>query len=194
MRERLPVSVLENRLREGLARGAAPVTILAVLDERDAGLVRADEVARRSVSEGVGVRGRNESLARLADAFSLGVSAADVHGLVPAAARAGRDLDDVSRSAEVMGRLARLGFRPAGHARRPAGGARRALERVPGWTAWWPCSSRREAWVSRRTRTRELLVAGIHEGKEPRVLSDDVAAKASVERQRGRCEGNPEAG
>jgi hypothetical protein len=161
----LPVSVLEGRLREGLARSVAPVTILAVLDERDAGLVRADELARRSVSEGVGVRGRSESLARLADAFSMGVSPADVHGLVAAAARAGRDLDDVSRSAEVMGRLARLGFRPPD--------TRDVLQAA--LVEHWP-RARLDGLVAvfvqargqglAPERTRELLVAGIHEGKE----------------------------
>ncbi len=171
----LPVPALENRLREGLARRATPATILRVLDERQAALVRADEVARRGSSAGVGARDRASSLARLADAFSMGVPPTDVHGLVPAAAQAGRSLDDVSRSAEVMGRLARLGFQPAD--------TRDVLQAalVEGWTR--PRLDRLAGvFVSARGRglapsqVRELLVAGIHASKEPRELSEDVEA------------------
>ncbi len=171
----LPVSALENRLCEGLARHATPATILQVLDDRQAGLVRADEVARRGSSQGVGLRDRTSSLVRLADAFSMGVPPAEVQVLVPAAARAGRSLDDVSRSAELMGRLARLGFQPAD--------TREVLQAalVEGWTR--PrLDGLVGVFVAARGRglapgrVRELLVAGIQARKEPAELNDDVKA------------------
>lgn len=184
----LPVSVLENRLREGLARRATPATILHVLGDRQADLVRADDVARRGSSQGVGPRDRTSSLVRLADAFSMGVPPADAQTLVPAAARAGRSLDDVSRSAEVMGRLARLGFRPPDtrevlQAALVQGWARPRLDGLVG------------VFVAARGRglapgqVRELLVAGIQARKEPGDLSQDVEAAEAAKATSGAAGG-----
>ncbi|PYQ15835.1 MAG: hypothetical protein DMF79_19300, partial [Acidobacteria bacterium] len=108
----LPAAALVNRAREGMARRAEPSAILDVLSGRLSNLERADDMARRCAREGITVRDREHSLLRLADSFSMGVAPGDVGSLLPAAARANRDLETVSRAAEVMGRLGRKGFPP----------------------------------------------------------------------------------
>ncbi len=105
----LPAAALVHRVREGMARRAEPSAILDVLSGRLSNLERADDMARRCAREGITVRDREHSLLRLADSFSMGVTPGDVGSVLPAAAMASRDLETVSRTAEVMGRARRLG-------------------------------------------------------------------------------------
>lgn len=170
----LPAAVLEARLREGLARRATPDTILRVLADRTAGLARAEEVARRGAAQGVRVRDRESSFTRLADAFSMGVAPADVSGLLPAAARAGGDLDGVSRAAEVMGRLARRGFPSSDtgdvlQAALAAGWKRGQLDGLV------DVFDKAKGLGIPRDRTQQSLVEGIRGGKD---LGRLVAAEA----------------
>ena len=161
----LPASVLENRLREGLARRAAPDTILRVLADRATGLARAEDVVRRCTGQGMTVRDRESSLTRLADAFSMGVTPADVASLLPAASRAGGDVEGLTRAAEVMGRLARRGF--------PASDTRDVLQAALG--AGWKRSqtdglvdvfTKAQRLGASRDRTRQTLAEGIRGGKD----------------------------
>lgn len=161
----LPASVLENRLREGLARRAAPDTILRVLADRATGLARAEDVVRRCAGQGMTVRDRESSLTRLADAFSMGVTPADVASLLPAAPRASGDVEGLTRAAEVMGRLARRGF--------PASDTRDVLRAALG--AGWNRSqmdglvdvfTKAQGLGVPRDRTRQTLAEGIRGGKD----------------------------
>src|SRR4051812_3548347 len=96
----LPGSYLADRVREGLARHAAPATIVSVVSDRFADLGRADNVARQCAQRGIPVRERDQSLVSLAQSFSLGVTPDDVLFMVPAAAKGGRDLAGVAHGAE----------------------------------------------------------------------------------------------
>ncbi len=109
----LPASMLENRIREGIARHAPPATIQRVLDDRLSALEQADAIAHRCDSTRVARPGREHALARLADSFAMGVSPKDLAGLLPPGEGPRRDLEGVSHAAEVMGRLARRGIAPA---------------------------------------------------------------------------------
>lgn len=109
-REGLPVSMLLNRVREGIARRAEPRAVLGVLEDRFRQLGRADEILKHCGTRGIAVRDRERSLLTLADAFAQGVTPGDVLALLPAAADAKRDVEAVTRAAETLGRLARKGF------------------------------------------------------------------------------------
>ncbi len=174
----LPAQALANRIREGLARRAEPSAILGVLSARLADLERADDLARRCAREGITVRDRERSLLRLADSLSMGVTPADVAAVVPAAARASRSLEDVSRAAEVMGRLGGKGFPPADTrevlaAATAAGWTRGQMD---GLVSVFLEAQRLEV---ARDKTRQMLVDGIREQKEPANLVDDVRRSAS---------------
>ena len=109
-RQGLPVALLLNRVREGIARRADAKAVLGVVEDRFRQLERADEILKQCGQHGISVRDRERSLSTLADAFSLGVTPGDVQALLPAAAEAKRDIESVTRAAETLGRLARKGF------------------------------------------------------------------------------------
>jgi hypothetical protein len=173
----LPASALTGRIREGLARGAEPSTILGVVSTRLTNLERADDMARRCAQQGIPVRDRDRSLVRLADSFSMGVTPGDVLSVLPAAGRGSRDLEGVSRAAEVMGRLRGKGF-PPGDTREVVGAAMGA-----GWTR-----SQMDGLVdvfleARRLgvgpeKSRQLLTEGIGAKKEPAGLVEVVKGSA----------------
>ena len=162
----LPASALANRAREGMARRAEPSAILDVLSGRLSNLERADDMARRCAREGITVRDREHSLLRLADSFSMGVAPGDVGSLLPAAARANRDLETVSRAAEVMGRLGRKGFPPRDtrDVRAAAAGAGWSRGQMDGLVDVF--LEARRLGVA-RDKTSQLLAQGILEKKEP---------------------------
>lgn len=162
----LPASALANRMREGMARRAEPSAILAVLSDRLSKLQRADDVVRGCAKEGIAVRDRERSLLRLADSFSMGVTPGDVMSVLPAAARANRDLESVSQAAEVMGRLGRKGFPPE-DTREVLAAATAA-----GWTRDQTDGLVDVFLEARRLgvtqeKTRQILAEGILEKKEP---------------------------
>lgn len=111
-RQGLPVTMLVNRVREGVARRAEPKAVLGVVEDRLRQLERAEEVVQKCRQHGVAVRDRERALLTLADAFALGVAPGDVLALVPPAAEAKKDVEAVARAAETLGRLARKGFPP----------------------------------------------------------------------------------
>jgi hypothetical protein len=162
----LPASALVNRVREGMARRADPSAILDVLSGRLSDLERADDMTRRCAQEGITVRDREHSLMRLADSFSMGVTPGDIGSVLPAAARASRDLETVSRAAEVMGRLGRKGFPPRDTRDVLAAAA------AAGWTRGQMDGlvdvflEARRLGVARE-KTSQLLAQGILEKKEP---------------------------
>jgi hypothetical protein len=172
----LPASALESRLREGLARHAEPAVIQRVLDRRLGELEKADALARRGRQQGLVVRDRQGSLGRLADSFALGVAPGDVGGLLAPAARARRDLDGISRAAEVMGRLAQQGS-PAADTRDVLGAALTAgwtREQMDGLVEVF-ASARRSA--AAPGQVRRTLVAGIRGGES----LDRLAARMKAE-------------
>jgi hypothetical protein len=175
----LPASALVNRIREGIARGAQPSVILGVLTVRLADLERADEVTRRCAKEGITVRDRDRSVMRLADSFSMGVTPGDVVTVVPAAARTGRDLETVSRAAEVMGRLGQRGFPPADtrDVLAAATGAGWTREQMDGLVAVYVEAQRLGVG---RERMRQILVEGIRDRKEPSHLVEDLKESAKA--------------
>lgn len=109
----IPAGYLADRIREGLARRAAPADIVAVVGDRLADLERADGVARRCAERGIPLRERDQSLVSLAQSFSLGITPDDVLTIAPASANANRNLASIAHGAEVMGRLGRAGMAPA---------------------------------------------------------------------------------
>jgi hypothetical protein len=175
----LSTSVLENRVREGLARHAQPGDIQRVLETRFGDLAAADGLAHRAGGRGIPVRDRQGSLTRLADSLAMGVAQEDVASLFPAAIGAKRDLDDVSRAAEVMGRLVHQGF-PAADTHDVLGAALGA-----GWARGQMdglvdvLGSARHLGVP-PDRARRMLVDGIRAGKGLPRLSDEVKAAAKA--------------
>ncbi len=175
----LPASVLESRLREGLARHAKPGVIQRVLDDRLNDLARADDLVRRGSRQGIAARDREVSLTRLADSLAMGVRQEDVVSVLPAAASGKRDLDSVSRAAEVMGRLARQ--------RSPAADTRDVLRAAlaAGWTREQMdgladvFATARRLGVARE-KTRQSLAEGIRNGKGLDRLAEDVKAGAAA--------------
>jgi hypothetical protein len=175
----LPASVLESRVREGLARHAEPAAIQRVLDRALGELATADGLARRGSGQGITVRDRQGSLTRLADSLAMGVTQEDVASLFPAAAGAKRDLDSVSRAAEVMGRLARQGS--------PAADTREVLRAAlaAGWTRDQMdglvdvFATARHLGVP-RGKTRQMLADGIRNGRGLDRLSEEVKAGAKA--------------
>jgi hypothetical protein len=111
-RQDLPVSMLVNRIREGIARHAEPKAVVGVIEDRLGQLERADEILHRCSERGIAVRERERILLTLADAFAQGVTPGDVLDLLPAAVKAKADVEVVARAAETLGRLARKGFAP----------------------------------------------------------------------------------
>jgi len=175
----LPSSVLDSRVREGLARHAQPGDIRRVLDKRLGDLAAADGLARRASGRGIPVRDRQGSLTRLADSLAMGVAQEDVASLLPAAVGAKRDLDHVSRAAEVMGRLARQGSRAAD----TRDVLRSAL--AAGWTRGQMDGLVDVFGSARRLgvppgKARQMLVDGIRNGKGLTGLSDEVQASAKA--------------
>jgi hypothetical protein len=175
----LPTSVLENRLREGLARHAHPADVRRVLDRRLGDLAAADGLARRASGRGIPVRDRQGSLTRLADSLAMSVAQEDVASLFPAAVGAKRGLEDVSRAAEVMGRLSRQGS--------PAPDTRDVLQAAlaAGWTRGQMDGLVDVLGSARRLgvppgRARQVLVDGIRNGKGFARLSDEVKAAANA--------------
>jgi hypothetical protein len=175
----LPASALVNRIREGIARRAQPSVILGVLTDRLADLERADELTRRCAKEGITVRDRDRSLMRLADSFSMGVTPGDVVTVVPAAARTGRDLETVSRAAEVMGRLGQRGFPPADtrDVLAAATGAGWTREQMDGLVDVYVEAQRLGVG---RERMRQILVEGMRDRKEPSRLVEDLKGSAKA--------------
>jgi hypothetical protein len=169
----LPASTLVNRIREGIARRAQPSAILGVLTDRLADLERADEVTRRCAKEGITVRDRDRSVVRLADSFSMGVTPGDVVTVVPAAARTRRDLDAVSRAAEVMGRLTQRGFPPADtrDVLAAATGAGWTREQLDGLVDVYTEAQRLGVG---KEKVRQILAQGIRDRKEPSHLIEDM--------------------
>jgi hypothetical protein len=169
----LPASTLANRIREGIARGAQPSAILGVLADRSTELERADDVTRRCAKEGIPVRDRDRSLMRLADSFSMGVTPGDVVTVVMAASRAGRDLETVSRAAEVMGRLDRRGFPPADtrDVLAAATGAGWTRDQMDGLVDTFLEAQRLGVG---RERMRQILADGIRDRKDPSHLVEDM--------------------
>jgi hypothetical protein len=106
----LPVSMLVNRIREGIARRAEPKAVLAVVEDRLGQLERADDVLDRCAQKGLPVRDRERSLLTLADAFAQGVAPGEALELIPPALQAKADAFALARAAESLGRLARKGF------------------------------------------------------------------------------------
>ncbi len=178
----LPASVLENRMREGLARHAEPAAILGVLADRLSDLEKAQALSRRCSEAGIAVRDRERSLTRLADSLSMGVTPGDVTSVLPDAVRGKRDLEAVSRAAEVMGRLDRQGF-PAQETRDVMGAALAA-----GWTRE-QMDALAGAFVEGRRlglshdTVHQALVNGVRSGKASNLLVEDLRgrAKAAVE-------------
>jgi hypothetical protein len=109
-REGLPVSMLVNRIREGIARRAEPKAVLAVVEDRLGQLQRADDVLDRCGQQGLPVRDRERSLLTLADAFAQEVTPGEALELIPPALQAKADAFSVARGAETLGRLSRKGF------------------------------------------------------------------------------------
>ncbi len=174
----LPASALANRMREGMARRAEPSAILAVLSDRLSKLQRADDVVR-GCAKGIAVRDRERSLLRLADSFSMGVTPGDVMSVLPAAARANRDLESVSQAAEVMGRLGRKGFPPE-DTREVLAAATAA-----GWTRDQTDGLVDVFLEARRLgvtqeKTRQILAEGILEKKEPAGLVEVMKRSSST--------------
>jgi hypothetical protein len=169
----LPASTLANRIREGFARGAQPSAILGVLSDRLADLERADAVTRRCAREGITVRDRDLSMMRLADSFSMGVTPGDVVAVLPAVSRAGRDLETVSRAAEVMGRLGQRGFPPADtrDVLAAATGAGWTRDQMDGLVDTFLEAQRLGVG---RERTRQILADGIRDRKDPSHLVEDM--------------------
>ena len=176
----LPARALVNRLREGLTRHAEPAVILQVLADRRAVLTRADALAQRCASHGIAVRDREGSLTRLADSLSMGVTHGDVVSLLPAASSAHRDLESVSRAAEVMGRLVRRGFPPAEtrDVLRAALGAGWTRNQTDGLVAVY-VEARRLGVPGERTR--QTLAVGIRDGKGLNRLTADVREGAKAD-------------
>src|SRR6266568_3377611 len=175
----LPASALANRMREGMARRAEPSAILAVLSDRLSKLQRADDVVRGCAKEGIAVRDRERSLLRLADSFSMGVTPGDVMSVLPAAARANRDLESVSQAAEVMGRLGPKRFPPE-DTREVLGAATAA-----GWTRDQTDGLVDVFLEARRLgvtqeKTRQILAEGILEKKEPAGLVEVMKRSSST--------------
>jgi len=173
----LSAVVLESRVREGLARHAPPEAIQRVLDRRLHDLAAAEDLMQRAGREGLAVRDRPGSRSRLADSFSMGVAPDDVARVLPAARGATRDLDSVSRAAEVMGRLARQGAPPADT--RDVLGAALAS----GWTRDQMDGLVGVFDVARRhgvsgEKTRRTLTEGIRTGKTLDSLGADIEAGA----------------
>jgi hypothetical protein len=175
----LPASALANRIREGMARRAEPSAILGVLSDRLSYLERADDMTRRCAKEGITVRDRERSLMRLADSFSMGVTPGDIVSVLPAAARASRDLESVSGAAEVMGRLGRKGF-PPGDTRDVLAAAAAA-----GWTRDQMDGLVAVFLEARRLgvapeKARQILAEGILEKKEPAGLVEVMKRSSST--------------
>src|SRR5258708_3021854 len=169
----LPASTLVNRIREGIARRAQPSAILGVLTDRLADLERAEEVTRRCAKEGITVRDRDRSLMRFADSFSMGVTPGDVVTLLPAAAKAGRDLETVSQAAEVMGRLSQKGFAPADtrDVLAAATGAGWTREQMDGLVDVFLEAQRLGVG---REKMRQMFAEGIRDRKDPSHLVEDM--------------------
>src|SRR6266542_912526 len=152
---------------------------LPVLSDRLSKLQRADDVVRGCAKEGIAVRDRERSLLRLADSFSMGVTPGDVMSVLPAAARANRDLESVSQAAEVMGRLGRKGFPPE-DTREVLAAATAA-----GWTRDQTDGlvdvflEARRLGVTRE-KTRQILAEGILEKKEPAGLVEVMKRSSST--------------
>jgi hypothetical protein len=106
----LPVSMLVNRIREGIARRAEPKAVLAVVEDRLGQLEHADGVLDACGQKGVPVRDRERALLTLADAFAQGVAPGDALLLIPPALQAKADAFGVAKGAETLGRLSRKGF------------------------------------------------------------------------------------
>ncbi len=173
----LPASVLESRLREGLARHAEPAVVQRVIERRLAELSAADGLVLRGGREGIAVRDRQGSLSRLADSFAMGVAPEDVASVLPAAASAKRDLDSVSRAAEVMGRLARQGS-PAADTRdvlRAALAAGWTRDQMDGLVDLF--AGARRSGVARE-KTRDTLSEGIRNGNGLDRLAEEMRANA----------------
>jgi hypothetical protein len=172
----LPASTLANRMREGMARRAEPAAILGVLTDRLSDLERADDLARRCAREGITVRDREHSLLRLADSFSMGVNPEDVGAVLPAASK-GRDLESVSRAAEVMGRLAQRGFPPAEtrDVLAAAIGAGWAQDKMDGLVDIFLEAKRLGMG---REKMRQIFADGIRDQKEPSRVVEDMKRSA----------------
>jgi hypothetical protein len=175
----LPASTLVNRIQEGIARRAQPSAILGALTDRLADLERADAVTRRCAKEGITVRDRDRSVIRFADSFSMGVAPGDVVTVVPAAARAGRDLETVSQAAEVMGRLGRRGFAPAEtrDVLAAAIGAGWTREQMDGLVDVFLEAQRLGVG---RERMRQMFAEGIRDRKDPSHLVEEVKRSTSA--------------
>jgi hypothetical protein len=169
----LPASALANRIREGMARRAEPSAILGVLTDRLSDLERADDMTRRCAKEGIAVRDRDRSLMRLADSFSMGVTPGDVVTVLPAASRAGRDLESVSRAAEVMGRLGQKGFPPADtrDVLAAATGAGWTRDKMDGLVDVFLAAQRLGV---AREKMHRILAEGIRDKKDPASLIEDM--------------------
>ncbi len=176
----LPTSALANRIHEGMARHAGPATILGVLSDRVGDLEKADDIARRCAREGIAIRDRERSVLRLADSLSMGVTPGDVLSVLPAASKANRDLESVSRAGEVMGRLGQKGFPPSETrgivASATAAGWTR--EQMDGLVLVFLEGQRLGL---SKERLRQALADGIREKKEPSGLVDDLKRNAKAE-------------
>jgi hypothetical protein len=169
----LPAPALVNRIREGIARNAAPEVILAVTQDRLSDLERADAVVHSCAQQGIAIRDRDHSIEKIADSFTQGVKPADVTSLIPSAKKGTNGLETVAAGAEVMGRLDRRGFPPSD--------TREIVAAAVG--AGWP-SSRMDKLVDLRVEAaarhlspkeaHDVLVAGILGKKEDASLQKDM--------------------
>jgi hypothetical protein len=178
-RNGLPVEILHDKLREGLAKGVAPARITAAL-------VRLSDALATARVELAGRPGASARLYRaVVDAHAAGASRADVSVALAATART--DNDAGARAVEALGDLARRGFPPSAASRTVAEIARARPDSLNQLVA--EAESLRRSGIATPVEALDALARAAQ-----RSLRLDEAGKLLPRGARDRAPGNDERG